>query len=73
MKINRQEVGFVYGCFYYLYMILVYLFAHAVCLGGMILTGMFLALLPEILAKALAFLFLKPVFECLKFLYSCFV
>jgi len=73
MKINRQEVGFVNGCFYYLYMFSVQLFVHAICLGLLILSGLFIGFLPEVLAKTLAFLFLKPVFECLKFLYSCFV
>lgn len=73
MKVNRQEVGFVHGCLYYLYMLLVQLFAHAVCFGGLILSGLFLAFLPEIFAKSLVFLFLKPLAECLKFLYSLIV
>jgi len=73
MKINRQEVGFVYGCFYYLYMILVYLFAHLISGACMLLFAWLLAFGPQLLLKGIIILFLKPVFECLKFLYSCFV
>jgi hypothetical protein len=73
MKVNRQEVGFVYGCLYYSYDVLVRIFAHFVSGACILLFGLFLGFLPWLLTKGLFFLVLNPLAQTLKFLYSLVV
>jgi len=73
MKVNRQEVGFVYGCLYYAYDFLALVFAHFVSGACILLFGLFLGFLPWIICKGLFLLVLKPLAQTLKFLYSLVV
>ena len=73
MKINRQDVGFIHGSLYYSYQLLVQVFAHAVSGACLLLFGLFLGFLPLVLTKMLVFLFLKPLAQVLKCLYSLVV
>ena len=73
MKVNRQEVGFVYGCFYYVFDFFVLFVSHIICGAGILLFAWFLAFGPALLLDGLFFLFLKPVAQGLKFLYSLIV
>lgn len=73
MKVNRQDVGFVYGCFYYAFHFLALFFAHIVSGSCIFLFAWLLAFGPALLLDGLIFLFLKPLAQGLKFLYSLIV